>query len=93
MAAPKSWGRGRAPVAFAALGVAVNAFSFMNFSAVAQLSGRVLRVDVQQVSWLYSASLLSVLPAFLRARAGSHERGRSGGRWSRCTGSTSWRRS
>ena len=56
--------RGRLSVGLAATGVAVNAFAFMNFSAVASLSGHVLDAGVQAVSWLYSASLLCVLPAF-----------------------------
>ncbi|KAH8075322.1 major facilitator superfamily-like protein [Aureococcus anophagefferens] len=45
----------------------MNAFQFMNFSPIADLSTGVFSATTGQVSWLYSASLLSVLPAFFLA--------------------------
>lgn len=48
-------------------GSATNAFMFMNFSSSASLAERVFGTSGPNVSWLYSAGLLSVLPAFFVA--------------------------
>ena len=48
-------------------GTAMNAFMFMNFSPIVDLAMSVFGAKAQAVSWLYSASLISVLPAFFVA--------------------------
>ena len=60
---PRRW----VAVGLTACGSAMNAFQFMNFSPIADLSTGVFSATTGQVSWLYSASLLSVLPAFFLA--------------------------
>ena len=60
---PRRW----VVVFLTACGSAMNAFMFMNFSPITELSASVFSVTGGQVNWLYSASLLSVLPAFFFA--------------------------
>ena len=62
-AAQSTTKRGRHRVlACATLASIINAFMFMNFSPVVELSRRRFRVSEGQVSWLYSAALLATLP-------------------------------
>ena len=49
------------------LNAAANAFMFMDFSAVSALSLRVLNTDEDGLEWLYSASLLTVMPLSIPA--------------------------
>jgi len=58
---PTKRGRHRV-LACATLASIINAFMFMNFSPVVELSRRRFRVSEGQVSWLYSAALLATLP-------------------------------
>ena len=62
-APPTKRGRHRV-LACATLASIINAFMFMNFSPVVELSRRRFRVSEGQVSWLYSAALLATLPCF-----------------------------
>ena len=64
-AAQSTTKRGRHRVlACATLASIINAFMFMNFSPIVELSRRRFRVSEGQVSWLYSAALLATLPCF-----------------------------
>ena len=60
-APPTKRGRHRV-LACATLASIINAFMFMNFSPIVELSRRRFRVSEGQVSWLYSAALLATLP-------------------------------
>jgi MFS family permease len=51
-------------LACATLASIINAFMFMNFSPIVELSRRRFRATEGQVSWLYSAALLATLPCF-----------------------------
>merc|ERR1711965_362503 len=62
-APPTKRGRHRV-LACATLASIINAFMFMNFSPVVELSRRRFRATEGQVSWLYSAALLATLPCF-----------------------------
>ena len=62
-APPTKRGRHRV-LACATLASIINAFMFMNFSPIVELSRRRFRVSEGQVSWLYSAALLATLPCF-----------------------------
>ena len=59
-APPTKRGRHRV-LACATLASIINAFMFMNFSPIVELSRRRFRVSEGQVSWLYSAALLATL--------------------------------
>ena len=64
-AAQSTTKRGRHRVlACATLASIINAFMFMNFSPIVELSRRRFRATEGQVSWLYSAALLATLPCF-----------------------------
>ena len=66
-AAQSTTKRGRHRVlACATLASIINAFMFMNFSPVVELSRRRFRVSEGQVSWLYSAALLATLPCLFQ---------------------------
>jgi len=52
---------------YTCLASSANAFLFMNFSPVVDLSEEVFGASAADVSWLYSASLLAVLPCFFAA--------------------------
>ena len=52
-------------LACATLASIINAFMFMNFSPIVELSRRRFRATEGQVSWLYSAALLATLPCLL----------------------------
>ena len=60
-APPTKRGRHRV-LACATLASILNAFMFMNFSPIVELSRRRFRATEGQVSWLYSAALLATLP-------------------------------
>ena len=60
---PTKRGRHRV-LACATLASIINAFMFMNFSPIVELSRRRFRATEGQVSWLYSAALLATLPCF-----------------------------
>ena len=62
-APPTKRGRHRV-LACATLASIINAFMFMNFSPIVELSRRRFRATEGQVSWLYSAALLATLPCF-----------------------------
>ena len=64
-AAPTKRGRHRV-LACATLASIINAFMFMNFSPIVQLSRRRFRATEGQVSWLYSAALLATLPCLFQ---------------------------
>jgi len=64
-APPTKRGRHRV-LACATLASIINAFMFMNFSPIVELSRRRFRVSEGQVSWLYSAALLATLPCLFQ---------------------------
>ena len=64
-APPTKRGRHRV-LACATLASIINAFMFMNFSPIVQLSRRRFRATEGQVSWLYSAALLATLPCLFQ---------------------------
>ena len=53
-------------LACATLASIINAFMFMNFSPIVELSRRRFRATEGQVSWLYSAALLATLPCLFQ---------------------------
>ena len=64
-APPTKRGRHRV-LACATLASIINAFMFMNFSPIVELSRRRFRATEGQVSWLYSAALLATLPCLFQ---------------------------